>query len=324
MGAFDGFLKNFRDVITNGAGGAVAQGAKQLPNTNRKEPQKVWGFEEDKANYGDGKKFEDLTWRDVVARNNDTGKEFKFSVGYDQDGKIAGAKTKINDTTSRGYIGKDSVSDFFKSNFDRDATDYSIFDDRNDGSRWLIFDSKYDGSFIPSYALGSNRKSQLVPVSEQGPDKPITTLEDSIDGMKRRQASDRGTRYVQEDEGKAEPAWNGNMFPLDKDFAVDMDQYESFANGRNVFDKMVAEWSLEDDPRKRQDILKKYNDQYGFADNVIFNGLLEQLSWHDYGDENDHDRPGAKFDIIGRMDWLKDIRRQMDEADRQYNPYKKA
>ena len=319
---FDEFLKNFRKMLggpTSVVGGVAKEAAKQ-----EKTPQKVWGFEEDKANYSDGKKFEDLNWRDVVARNNDTGQEFKFSVGYDQDGKIAGAKTKIDDKTSRGYIGKDSVSNFFRSNFDRDATDYSIFDDRNDGNRWLIFGSKHDGAFIPSYALGSNRRSQLVPVPEQRPDKPITTLEDSIDDMRRRQASNRGMRYVQEDEGKAEPAWNGTIVPWRKNPAVDMNQYESFANGRNVFDKMVAEWTLEDDPRKRQDILKKYDDQYGFADNIIFNGLLEQLSWHDYGDENDHDHPGAKFDIIGRMDWLKDIRRQMDDAELQYNPYKKA
>lgn len=319
---FDEFLKNFRKMLggpTSVVGGATKEATKQ-----EKAPQKVWGFEEDKANYSDGKKFEDLTWRDVVARNNDTGKEFKFSVGYDQDGKIAGAKTKIDDKTSRGYIGKDSVSNFFRSNFDRDATDYSIFDDRNDGNRWLIFDSKHDGAFIPSYALGSNRRSQLVPVPEQRPDKPITTLEDSIDNIRRRQANDRGTRYVQEDEGKAEPAWNGTIVPWREDATIGVEQYNDFSKNRDMFDRMTAEWSLEDDPQKRQNILKDYSDKYGFANNNIFKNMLEQLSWHDYGDANDHDKPGAKFNILGRMEWLRDIRRQMDETDTHYNPYKKA
>ena len=321
---FDEFLKNFRKMLggpTSVVGGVAKEAAKQ-----EKTPQKVWGFEEDKTNYSDGKKFEDLIWRDVVARNNDTGKEFKFSVGYDQDGKIAGAKTKINDTTSRGYIGKDSVSNFFKSNFDRDATDYSIFDDpgHDDGYKHVIFDSKNDGAFIPSQALNSKRKSQAIPIVKDGADKPTSSISDELRRLRLRGAAERGQSYVMEDESVSEPAWNGTFVPWRKDATIGVEQYNDFSKNRDMFDRMTAEWSLEDDPQKRQNILKDYSDKYGFANNNIFKDMLEQLSWHDYGDANDHDKPGAKFNIFGRMEWLRDIRRQMDEADTQYNPYKKA
>lgn len=273
---FDEFLKNFRKMLggpTSVVGGATKEATKQ-----EKTPQKVWGFEEDKTNYSDGKKIS--VWRDVTARNNDTGKEFKFSVGYDQDGKIAGAKTKIDDTTSKGYIGKDSVSNFFKSNFDRDATDYTIYDDvnYNDGNKYVVFDSKADGAFIPSLALGMDRRSTGVPVdASPNVDSPYESASDFITKFRLRDNTEANERYSQEDESKAEPAFNGTLDVKDMhSMPRTMQELDFFSQNAGDFVGMAMEFSRTPDAKARMQILKNAYEKYGSLPK--FNKYLEIMA----------------------------------------------
>ena len=320
---FDGFINNFRNII--GSPTTVVGGGPQKNVDNKPKAQKVWGFEEDKSKYGNERDGDNMTWRRVVAHNNDTNEDLRFDVGYDKSGKISGVRQWESDTKTLGYYGQDLIGDFFKKNFDRDATDYTIFEDydNGDGYKYVIFDSKNDGAFIPSQALSSKRAAQGVPMTSET-DRESQSFNEALNEGKMREGAFRGQLYTKEDRGRVNSAYNGSILPWDSNPTIGASAYNDFANNRDKFDRMLAEWSLENNPNKRQSILKNYSDKYGFANNRIFNDMLQQLSWHDYGDANDHDHPGANFSIMGRIDWLKDIRKQMDEADLQYNPYKKA
>lgn len=122
-----------------------------------------------------------------------------------------------------------------------------------------------------------------------------------------------------------EPAYNSSLFVGDDRFGgkVTPEQYDNFVNNRFNFDRMLLDWLVEDDPRKRTEIINKYSDKYGFRDNLILNDLIANgIGWFDYGDANDHASPGAKFDIIGRMDWLNALKENMDYAEKHYSPYR--
>lgn len=124
-----------------------------------------------------------------------------------------------------------------------------------------------------------------------------------------------------------EPAYNSSLFVGNDRFRgkVTPEQYDNFVNNRFNFDRMLLDWLVEDDPRKRTEIINKYSDKYGFRDNLILNDLIANgIGWFDYGDANDHERPGAKFDIIGRMDWLRTLKENMDYAEKRYSPYHTA
>ena len=107
-----GFIDNFREALRSLQPSVIAQrnverktsGSKK--KTPSRAPQEVWGFEEDKANYGDiaAKDGDSLAWRNVTAHNDDDGTEIEFSVGYDQDGKISGVRKKDGNKIT-GYYG---------------------------------------------------------------------------------------------------------------------------------------------------------------------------------------------------------------------------
>lgn len=298
MGAFDGFLKNFRDAITNGAGGAVAQGTKQLANTNRKEPQKVWGFEEDKSSYGNERDSSKLTWRRMEVMNNDTGETFEMSVGYDKDGRISGVQKFTDPTHSVGHYGQENIGDFFKKNFDRDATDYTIFgkpegtEDMED-TKLVLFDTKHDGAFVPSTALNYHKGLRAYPAApKQKPDKPEVTFRDQMDKIDNMDASFNGMRYVQDDEQKIEAADRGTVY--DTEFRPHLDNPNDlsfFTQNANDFSGLVNEFSRTPDHTSRMKLLeeayKKYgsNPQFGSYLNIM--AMDEQA--HQNGEYEDYD-----------------------------------
>lgn len=298
-------------------------------NTPKKKTyQQVWGFEQDKANYGDERNGDNLNWRSLTVLNNDTGDEVKFDVGYDTDGRISGVRDHKSDGTTMGYYGKDLVSSFFKNNFDRDATDYTFFDvDEGDGSKWVLFDSEHDGAFIPSEALNNQRVSQRVPIiGNTHPDKPTVSLRDSINRVYDEMAARRGTSYALPNDEKENAAYNGNMEPMKLRLKgkVIPDVYDDFINKRPIFKKMVSAWAAENDPDEREQILRDYDKEYGLNNNPIFADFLTDLSWHDWGDKNDHENENAHFDYFGRMRFLDAMDEDFAFVEDAYNPYYRA
>ena len=294
-------------------------------NTPKKKTyQQVWGFEQDKANYGDERNGDNLNWRSLTVLNNDTGDEVKFDVGYDMDGRISGVRDYKPDGTTTGYYGKDLVANFFMNSFDRDATDYTFFDEgSDDNAKYVLFDSEHDGAFIPSESLNMKRGSQRVPVVREQPDKPTVSLRDSINSLYDKIAASRGTAYAPQGGDKEYAAHNGNLEPMEIP-PITNDEYDDFMSKRPAIMKMVSAWTMEDDPDKRQQILRDYDAKYGFTNNPISSRWVEQLSWHDYGDKNDHDAAGARFDYFGRVEFLDSIDKDIAFVEDVFNPYHRA
>lgn len=135
---------------------------------------KVYGFDADSRAYADlpsddPSVADKLTWSDYTVYSNDgSGDSKRFSIGYDDNGKIAAVQQDIDiDGVPRRAlsIGRQNLKDFF-SKFDRDATKYRVWQERhldnNNGEAWLIFDSERDNSpFIPSKIFkGTPKASQ--------------------------------------------------------------------------------------------------------------------------------------------------------------------
>lgn len=252
--------------------------AGQEEPSSKKPYQQVWGFDQDKANYGNERNGDSLTWRDLSIHNNDTDEDFSISVGYDSDGKISGVRKNENGNI-RGYYGQDLVGDFFKNNFDRDATDYTVFDAGTEGDsrKWVLFDSKHDGPFIPSYALSSERRSQPLTIPEQLPDKPTVSVEEGIDDIRNEQAVRRGTLYTQDDEDKMQAAENSMLYGfVPARLPQTRQEIEFFENNSNDFIGMAMEFSRTPSPQARMQILEKAYSKYGSLPR--FAGYLEQMA----------------------------------------------
>lgn len=180
--------------------------------------QQVHGFEQDKDNYGDERDASKLDWFSYTANNNDTGDKMTFEVGYDEDGKINGIR-QWEGPAQKSYFGKELVKDFFKNNFDRDATDYTIYSSRPswDGSRDVWFDSKSDGEFIPSISLGRLAPPRSAFLNFDSTDKPNSpTAYDQFKEQDLQSGTIRNTIDVDDYLGDIpEPAYNSTLEPQD-------------------------------------------------------------------------------------------------------------
>lgn len=131
----------------------------------------------------------------------------------------------------------------------------------------------------------------------------------------------RGTRYFGEDR-------LGGVSTL---------EYEDFINNSSAFEDMMREWGDEDDYSKRQDIIQRYVDKYGF-NNKIHKDLLGEIERNDVffnenpitGFENDYDvitdipryNPFNSKDV--RTGWLDWVEENQKAATERYNPYRRA
>lgn len=149
---FGDFVKNLRALS-------------QLEAAGKTKP---YGFDDDKKNYSDagskkaGGDPENLLWMSYTVRDNDNSKERRLDVGYDKSGRISGVRDFTGKNKATGYYGKNAISDFFKNNFDMDATNYTvssapvdIYDPDEVPQEYhdkatVFFDSQDDGAFIPS------------------------------------------------------------------------------------------------------------------------------------------------------------------------------
>lgn len=307
--AWSDFFNNLRDAVARAQAGAtksandflttptaVVQPLQKMAsgqqNSSKKPYQQVWGFEQDKANYGNERNGDNLIWRDLSVVNNDTGDRFSMSVGYDNDGKISGVRKSENGKVT-GYYGQDLVGDFFKNSFDRDATDYSIYDaDDGSGEDWLLFSSKYDGAFVPSDALNSRRRSVNVAAPIQRPDAPTVTQDDITREIRIEQGTRDNTMDVIYDKNKIDAAANGTFFS-DEFFndALSMKDAEFFSRNAKDFTDMLSMYSNTPDKDTRMRLLKRAYDTYGV--NKWFRGFLEYLA---SGEETTGGFDGEEYD----------------------------
>ena len=242
-----------------------------VPGTKRNGYQQVFGFEQDKANYGNERDGSKLNWRKLEVLNNDTGDSFQISVGYDSDGKISGVQKFTDPTHSEGYYGKELVGNFFKSNFDRDATDYTIFekDDGDDGYKYVVFDTKNDGEFIPSQAIGSESRSFGVPANSDD-------LSEELRKQRLTTNTANNMLFAQPDEEKLQAAENGMIYDTEfNPHLSKLDDLKFFAQNANDFAGLMNEFSRTPDSSSRvkilQDAYKKYgsNPQFGIYLNIM-------------------------------------------------------
>lgn len=231
-----------------------------VPGTKKNNNyQQVFGFEQDKANYGDERDGSKLQWRELDVQNNDTGETFKISVGYDDKGRISGVQKFTGPKSADSYYGKELVGEFFKNNFDRDATDYTIYDKNEYGTddKFIVFDSKNDGEFIPSYAIGYRNRSLPIPGNSSNPSKElrdarleIGTRErepDVVINEERGAAADNGTSHVTE----FRPHLNN------------MNDLNFFSRYANEFAGIANEFSRTPDYSSRMQILENAYKKYG-------------------------------------------------------------
>ena len=108
----------------------------------------------------------------------------------------------------------------------------------------------------------------------------------------------------------------GTLFQLDSG-RLTQQEFVDFVNNQGNFTRMIDDWTVEDDPRKRKKIVEDYNAQYNFVNNPVYNDILDQFSQYDYGDEYDteaHQREDNPFTLLKRSswnDWAKDYIKQV-------------
>lgn len=183
---FKDFIDKFREVV------------KQQKIENGK-----WGWDDEKESYSDagsakaGGDSSNLQWMSYTVRDNDNDRERRIDVGYDNDGRISGVREfsgKDPDTGyygATGYYGKQAIADFFKDNFDMDATNYTVSSapvdiyDPNDvpqeyhNQATVFFDSQADGPFIPSriFSLNGNLGARWFGDRKKSPNMPMNDRE---------------------------------------------------------------------------------------------------------------------------------------------------
>lgn len=284
------FIDNFREALRSLQPSVIAQRSVEKKTPSR-APQEVWGFEEDKANYGNERNGDNLTWRNLSVKNNDTGETFDMSIGYDKNGRISGVQKFSDPTHSMGYYGQDLVGSFFKENFDRDATDYTIFDeDDGSGQKWVLFDTKNDGAFIPSQAISSRRKSIGVPGNS-------TDISGFLKRERIKSNTIRNSPEVILDEQKTQSALNGSLDVNDfEEYLNNRDDMDFFTHNANDFSGFVNEFSRTPDSNARMKLIEDAYNKYG--NNPQFQKYLQIMAMDEkayqdgYYKDYDYERVG--------------------------------
>ena len=326
------FIDNFREALRSAP--QLLQPVMTIPlNAEKKEPQKAWGWEDDKSMYSDDSS--DRVFEDYLIHNNDTKKDTTLRIGYDKDNKIASVGVvKDGGSNVLSYVGKDRISDFFKENFNMDADDYTIFykengeDPRKTGNASLLFDSSSDGAFIPSQIFNPERRVKVYQVGADNTtgEGEVTDFYDRLRNNMLKQGTSEKSPRIKENSDAYSAADNATLRPMGDRLAgyVSVKDYDEVVNNGDVFKKMVAEWSLENDPYKRRDIVNNYSTKYGFGNNTIFSDLLNGLSYYDEGQASGAKAGDDAFTLKTRMEWLKAMEENIEAAKEIYNPYRKA
>lgn len=280
-------------------------------NTPKKKTyQQVWGFEQDKANYGNERNGDNLNWRSLAVLNNDTGDQVKFDVGYDTDGRISGVRDYKPDGTTMGYYGKDLVSNFFMNNFDRDATDYTIFEEDpasdDNGSQVVLFNSANDGAFIPSDALNWGRNGVKVP--RQSVDKPYS-LEDILNNYERQiNTGYKDFRFLLNDKQSApyRAALNGTLEPVENAYPRTEEGWRVLEANLENFKRDIEEIRNTDDASKR--LLKLDAARFNYSNIPAFVDILDRA----YYVEAPYEREPSEESTLNKEKLYDDCEKRID------------
>jgi hypothetical protein len=284
-----GFIRNYRNLTAQPT--SVVGGVGSIFGWKpKKEYKQVYGFEQDKENYGDERDGSKLQWEKKIARNNDTGEELEFEVGYDDDNNISGIREHNAPGSVRGYYGKELVSDFFKNNFDRDATDYTIFTDKygNDTREWVAFDSKLgygsneyglDGAFVPSAAL-SRGNYYRMPSEEGGEGVQYDTELPYHYGeeLQPSMGKDFNVPSIDTEDKQYDPAFNGTLFPTRMSGgAPSINNWGKLYSNVNGFLKDLHDIAFTEDKAKRRLMIDAALFNWGGSE--VFSGILGNMKY---------------------------------------------
>lgn len=286
-----GFIRNYRNLtaqptsVVGGVGSVFGWKPK-------KEYKQVYGFDQDKENYGDERDGSKLQWEKKIARNNDTGEELEFEVGYDDNNNISGIREHNAPGSVRSYYGKELVSDFFKNNFDRDATDYTIFTDKygNDTREWVTFDSRYGygsdeyglgGAFVPSAALSRGNYYHMTP-EESGLEVPYDTEMEY--GDKPPVVADPNAPTIDTEGSEYDPAFNGTLIPIMTSEGPAISKWDRLYSRVNSFYKDVHDIAFTENKAKRKAMIAAALFNWGAT--PMFRSVLEMANhWEDLDEE---------------------------------------
>lgn len=279
----------------------------------KKEAPKVHGFEEDKELYSDYAKkngsdgaLDAMEWRSFNVRDNDTGENKRLNVAYDPETKQIAGVTYFDGSVSKdgktplakGYYGKQLVGDFFKKNFNRDSSRYTVTSapvDRYDYNEFpqeyhnkatVFFDSDTDDAFIPSQVFGyENYGARWMGDRDR---KPAHTSEatggegpkDDFIGTYRKyrlgEAAKNNTIDAHPDPAKLQDAARGTAFAQESYLPPlrSIDQIQSYDRNRGQFDAFLDEIAGMEDMRKASDVIREASKRYN---NPVFNMVLQWL-----------------------------------------------
>ena len=279
----------------------------------KKEAPKVHGFEEDKELYSDYAKknasdgaLDAMEWRSFNVKDNDTGENKRLNVAYDPETKqIAGVSyfdgsvSKDGKTPlAKGYYGKQLVGDFFKKNFNRDSSrytvtsapvdrfDYNEFPQEYHNKATVFFDSDADDAFIPSQVFGydnegvrwmGDRDRKFDHTSEAtGGEGQQDDFIGTYRKYKLGEAAKRNTINVHPDPAKLQGAKGGTAFAQESYLPPlrSMDQIQSYDRNRAQFDAFLDEIAGMEDMRKASDVIREASKRYN---NPVFNMVLGWL-----------------------------------------------
>lgn len=244
---FKDFINKFRETV------------KQQKTENG-----TWGWDDEKKLYSKDPNG-GVNYRKFTVVNGDDKSEKNIVVSYDKDGKISSAGFMNGKEMPERTYGGDALVNFFKNNFDMDASNYVVLADDVDredpNTASVVFDSVRDGRFTPSTAF-KNADGVVQYNIRRTP-----TLDGEMPGdfydeyrkMRLKYDTLENDRFYSEvPEQIAEPAYNGSREAIDISpdaMPKTMEEWQFINKNRSAFKDMLDRFSSEPNKAKRIQIL---------------------------------------------------------------------
>lgn len=118
----------------------------------------------------------------------------------------------------------------------------------------------------------------------------------------------------------SEPAYQGTRY-AQPDSSVDFRTFDDFISKRNQFERMLFDWSLEDDVEKRKEIINDYNSKNDFANNEIYNYYMTNLIGYDDNTSREGEPTGLFPPILRRTGITSRLQKELDETEQKQRGY---
>lgn len=163
--------------------------------------------------------------------------------------------------------------------------------------------------------------------SQEQPQEEQATPKMDTDGRVDKEMPTRD-KNVDVSDQYGEPAYNGSLevTPINM---VPYATYNDFLDNKDNFLRMTFTWAMEDDPMKRQDILKEGDNNYGFNNNILFSELMNTMVNYDKSDDDaikKNEKRGlfTPWSILERISIGNKLKSSTDSRTNVQNPYYKA